>query len=206
MAGPTFWPIEQMPEVMRFYREFLPAAPRAVNGFFAAMTVPPVDLFPEELHMRKVCAVMWCIVGSEEEAPRRSRRCTTSARRCCTASDRCRTRAAEPVRRALHQGSAVLLASRLRQRALRRADRAPPRVGPEAAVDALDDAPLPDRRRRARRRQRARPRSATATRSGPRSSSASTPTRPTPTRCATGASATGTRHTPTRPAAPTSTS
>ncbi len=65
---PTFWPIEQIPEVMRFYREFLPAAPRAVNGFFAAMTVPPVDLFPEELHLRKVCAVMWCIVGSEEEA------------------------------------------------------------------------------------------------------------------------------------------
>ena len=68
MAGPTFWPIEQMPEVMRFYREFLPAAPRDVSGFFAAMTVPPVELFPAELHMRKVCAVMWCIVGSEEEA------------------------------------------------------------------------------------------------------------------------------------------
>jgi len=68
MAGPTFWPIEQTPEVMRFYREFLPAAPRAVNGFFALMTVPPVDLFPAELHLRKVCAVMWCVVGSEEEA------------------------------------------------------------------------------------------------------------------------------------------
>jgi FAD/FMN-containing dehydrogenase len=68
MAGPTFWPIEQMPEVMRFYRDFLPSAPRAVNGFLAAMTVPPVDLFPEELHLRKVCAVMWCVVGSEEEA------------------------------------------------------------------------------------------------------------------------------------------
>ena len=70
MAGPTFWPIEQTPEVMRFYREFLPAAPRAVNGFFALMTVPPVDLFPEELHLRKVCAVMWCVVGSEDEATR----------------------------------------------------------------------------------------------------------------------------------------
>jgi len=70
MAGPTFWPIEQTPEVMRFYREFLPAAPRAVNGFFAAMTVPPVDLFPAELHMRKVAAIMWCIVGSEDEAAR----------------------------------------------------------------------------------------------------------------------------------------
>jgi hypothetical protein len=68
MAGPTFWPIEQTPEVMRFYREFLPAAPRALNGFFAAMTVPPVDLFPADLHLRKVCAVMWCVVGSEHEA------------------------------------------------------------------------------------------------------------------------------------------
>ena len=68
MAGPTFWPIEQTPEVMRWYREFLPAAPRAVNGFFAQMTVPPVDMFPAELHMRKVCAVMWCVVGSEEDA------------------------------------------------------------------------------------------------------------------------------------------
>ncbi len=70
MAGPTFWPIEQTPDVLRFYREFMPAAPRAVNGFPALMTVPPVDLFPPELHLRKVCAVMWCIVGSEEEATR----------------------------------------------------------------------------------------------------------------------------------------
>ncbi len=68
MAGPTFWPMEQLPEVMRFYREFLPAAPRSLNGFFASMTVPPVDLFPAELHLRKVAAIMWCIVGTEAEA------------------------------------------------------------------------------------------------------------------------------------------
>jgi FAD/FMN-containing dehydrogenase len=91
MAGPTFWPIEQMPEVMRFYREFLPAAPRAVSGFFAAMTVPPVDLFPEELHLRMVS--LSCGASS---APRRRRRacsrpCMTSARRSCTASQRWRT-------------------------------------------------------------------------------------------------------------------
>ncbi|MGH2896040.1 MAG: FAD-binding oxidoreductase [Solirubrobacteraceae bacterium] len=70
MAGPTFWPIEQLPEVMRFYREFLPAAPRNLGGFFASMTVPPVGMFPAELHMRKVAAVMWCIDGSEEDAAR----------------------------------------------------------------------------------------------------------------------------------------
>src|ERR1700678_4158543 len=32
LAGPTFWPLEQTAEVMRFYREFLPAAPRELNG------------------------------------------------------------------------------------------------------------------------------------------------------------------------------
>jgi hypothetical protein len=67
IAGPTFWPLEQTTEVMRFYREFLPAAPREVGGFFALMTVPPADFLPAELHMRKVCAVMWCCHGSEEE-------------------------------------------------------------------------------------------------------------------------------------------
>ena len=40
LAGPTLWPLEQTAEVMRFYREFLPAAPRELNGFFATMTVP----------------------------------------------------------------------------------------------------------------------------------------------------------------------
>ena len=35
VAGPTFWPIEQSAEVLRAYREFLPAADRDLNGFFA---------------------------------------------------------------------------------------------------------------------------------------------------------------------------
>ena len=67
IAGPTMWPIEQLPEVLRWYRDFLPAAPRAVNGFFATLTVPPVPDFPEELHLKKVCAIVWCLVGVSEE-------------------------------------------------------------------------------------------------------------------------------------------
>ena len=55
IGGPTLWPVEQTAEVMRFYREFLPAAPRELNGFLATMTVPTGDLFPAELHLRKVC-------------------------------------------------------------------------------------------------------------------------------------------------------
>ncbi len=67
-AGPTFWPLEQATEVLQAYREFIPAADRELNGFFAFLTVPPVPLFPEELHLQKVAAVIWCHTGSEEDA------------------------------------------------------------------------------------------------------------------------------------------
>jgi FAD binding domain/Berberine and berberine like len=67
-AGPTFWPVEAGAEVLSAYREFLPDAPRELNGFFAFHIVPPAPPFPEEIHLRKVCGVVWCHVGSEEQA------------------------------------------------------------------------------------------------------------------------------------------
>jgi FAD/FMN-containing dehydrogenase len=67
-GGPTFWPVELGAEVLSAYREFLPAAPRELNGFFAFHTVPPGPPFPEEIHLRQVCGVVWCYVGGEEEA------------------------------------------------------------------------------------------------------------------------------------------
>ena len=70
IAGPTFWPVEQAREVLRAYADFLPQAPRELNGFFAFHTVPPAPLFPEELHLRKICGVVWCFLGSAEEAER----------------------------------------------------------------------------------------------------------------------------------------
>jgi hypothetical protein len=68
VGGPTFWPIEQAPDVLRAYREFLPAAPRELTGFFAFHYVPPAPPFPEELHLRKVCGLVWCFGGGEEDA------------------------------------------------------------------------------------------------------------------------------------------
>jgi FAD/FMN-containing dehydrogenase len=68
VAGPTFWPVELGAEVLSAYREFLPGAPRELNGFFAFHTVPPGPPFPEEIHLRKVCGIVWCYVGSEENA------------------------------------------------------------------------------------------------------------------------------------------
>ncbi len=67
-GGPTFWPVEQSAEVLSAYRDFLPEAPRELNGFFAFHTVPPAPPFPEEIHLRSVCGVVWCYVGSETDA------------------------------------------------------------------------------------------------------------------------------------------
>jgi FAD/FMN-containing dehydrogenase len=69
-AGPTFWPLEQAPEVMKAYQDFILQAPEDVNGFFAFLTVPPVPLFPAELHMRKVCGIIWCSTAAPEKAER----------------------------------------------------------------------------------------------------------------------------------------
>ena len=49
LAGPTFWSLEDAPEVMKAYREFIPAAPGISTASSRFMTVPPVDLFPAEL-------------------------------------------------------------------------------------------------------------------------------------------------------------
>jgi FAD/FMN-containing dehydrogenase len=68
VAGPTFWPVEQGAEVLSAYRDFLPEAPRELNGFFLFGSVPPGPPFPEELHLRKVCGVVWCYAGADEEA------------------------------------------------------------------------------------------------------------------------------------------
>lgn len=68
VAGPTLWPLEQAPEVMRWYRDFITGAPEDLGGFFAFLTVPPGPPFPEELHNRKMCGVVWCYTGPEEKA------------------------------------------------------------------------------------------------------------------------------------------
>ena len=88
VGGPTLW---HRPEaaVMRWYREFIRKAPPELNGWFAFLTVPPVAPFPEALHLKKMCGVVWCYTGSESEAGKCSRPYARSARRRCTESIRC---------------------------------------------------------------------------------------------------------------------
>ena len=67
VGGPTLWELEQAPEVLRWYRDFIAEAPEDLNGFFAFLTVPPGPPFPEELHLKKMCGIVWCYTGPEEE-------------------------------------------------------------------------------------------------------------------------------------------
>ena len=69
-AGPTLWPLEQAERVLKWYREFILQAPPALNGFFAFLTVPPGPPFPEALHLKKMCGIVWCHSGSAEQAER----------------------------------------------------------------------------------------------------------------------------------------
>jgi len=70
VGGPTFWAIENAEELLRAYREFLPAAPRNLSGFFNFHDIPPAPPFPEELHLRRVCGVAWCVDADDDEAAR----------------------------------------------------------------------------------------------------------------------------------------
>lgn len=67
-AGPMLWEMGKTTEVMQWYRELITQAPEDLNGFFALLTVPPGPPFPEPLHLRKMCGVVWCYTGPLEKA------------------------------------------------------------------------------------------------------------------------------------------
>ena len=75
-AGPMLWPLDRTEDVLRFFHDFIGTAPEDLNGFFAFFTVPPAPPFPEELHLQKMCGIVWCYAG-----PARSGRRTARAAR-----------------------------------------------------------------------------------------------------------------------------
>jgi hypothetical protein len=67
-AGPMLWDLDRAAEIMKWYREFIAQAPQEINGFFAFLTVPPGPPFPEELHFKKMCGIVWCYNGGLQQA------------------------------------------------------------------------------------------------------------------------------------------
>ncbi|XKE46499.1 FAD-binding oxidoreductase [Halomonas organivorans] len=68
IAGPMFWPLEAVTPTLRWYRDWLPDAPQDLYAFYLVGEVPPAPPFPEALHGRKVCGLMWCCTGDRERA------------------------------------------------------------------------------------------------------------------------------------------
>ena len=72
-GGPMFWNIDDTRQVMEWYREFLPRAPEELFVFFGLKTVPAAPAFPEQIHGKNVCALIWCYAGPLERAEKEMR-------------------------------------------------------------------------------------------------------------------------------------
>jgi FAD/FMN-containing dehydrogenase len=70
IGGPVFFRADRAREVLRFYRDFLPAASLDLSAFFAFLTVPSADPFPAALRGQVVCGVVLSYLGPERAADR----------------------------------------------------------------------------------------------------------------------------------------
>ena len=66
LAGPVFWPIEQAPDVLRFYRDWIADAPDDLMTIVIHRKAPALPFVPPELHGRPVVAVACCYAGPVE--------------------------------------------------------------------------------------------------------------------------------------------
>ncbi|WP_317129881.1 FAD-binding oxidoreductase [Gelidibacter salicanalis] len=66
MGGPTLWPIEKVEEVMSWYNGFIQNVSEDLNGFIATMIIPESP-FPEHLHNKMFCGIVWCYVGNPDK-------------------------------------------------------------------------------------------------------------------------------------------
>ena len=96
-----------------------------MSGFFNFHTIPPAPPFPEEIHLRKVCGIVWCIDGTDEEAEQAMEPLLCVAEPLMHGAGRMPLQALNSAFDGLYgPGRPVVLAWRLRQRDPRRGDRA----------------------------------------------------------------------------------
>ncbi len=70
LAGPVFWPMEQSPKVLRFYRDWVADAPDELMTIVVHRKAPPLPFVPLELHGKPVVSVICCWAGDVESGQR----------------------------------------------------------------------------------------------------------------------------------------
>jgi hypothetical protein len=67
LAGPIFWAMEDSPEVLRFYREWVADAPDELMTIIVHRKAPALPFVPEKLHGKPVVMVIPCWAGEVED-------------------------------------------------------------------------------------------------------------------------------------------
>ncbi len=67
-GGPMLYDFNETTDVMKWYRDFITKAPDDLSGYFALLTVPPAPPFPEHLHLKKMCGIVWACTARQNEA------------------------------------------------------------------------------------------------------------------------------------------
>jgi hypothetical protein len=70
LAGPVFWPMQESPNVLRFYRDWISDAPDELMTIVVHRKAPSLPFVPRELHGKPVVSVVCCYAGSVEEGER----------------------------------------------------------------------------------------------------------------------------------------
>ena len=67
LGGILMYPAAMAGDLVRFYRDFMLAAPDEVGAALAFITAPPEDFVPEPVRGEPVCGVIVCYAGSVED-------------------------------------------------------------------------------------------------------------------------------------------
>ncbi len=67
VAGPILWPMEESPNVLRFYREWIRDVPEELTTIVVHRYTPPLPVIPPELHGTPIVTVIGCYAGPVEE-------------------------------------------------------------------------------------------------------------------------------------------
>ncbi len=67
-GGPIFWSIDNAEQVLKFWQDLILKASEDLYGWFGFVTIPPVPMFPEQFHLKKMAVITWCYTGDITKA------------------------------------------------------------------------------------------------------------------------------------------
>jgi FAD/FMN-containing dehydrogenase len=67
LAGPIFHPFDEAGDVLRFYRDFIAAAPDELTTIFDLSVAPEAPFLPEDVHGKPIVMIGACYAGAPED-------------------------------------------------------------------------------------------------------------------------------------------